>query len=64
MYTTIALVSTYALLTFTATFLAAYRFGNMRILAVAPVAYFLVHVGYAIGFILGSFSRDVVSLVQ
>jgi len=58
MYATLLLVSSYCALAFISAFFAAYRFKDVKMVLVAPVTYVLVHVGYAIGFILGLFSRD------
>lgn len=58
MYATVLLVSSYGVLAFVSAFLVAYRFRDIKIMVVAPITYVLVHIGYAIGFILGWFSRD------
>lgn len=57
-YATLLLVSSYCALAFISGLFAANRSKDMKMVLVAPVAYVLVHVGYAIGFILGLFSRD------
>lgn len=58
MYATLLLVSSYCALAVTSALFAAYRFKDIKMVLVAPVTYVLVHVGYAIGFILGLFSRN------
>lgn len=58
LHATLLLVSSYCALAFISAFLATYRFKDIRMVLVAPVTYVLVHVGYAIGFILGFFSHD------
>jgi len=58
MYATLLLVSSYCALSFISAFFAAHRFKDIQMVLVAPVTYVLVHVGYAIGFISGLFSRD------
>jgi glycosyltransferase involved in cell wall biosynthesis len=57
-YATLLLVSSYCVLTLLSAFLAAYRFRDIKMVLVAPVAYFLVHVGYASGFISGLFGHE------
>jgi glycosyltransferase involved in cell wall biosynthesis len=57
MYATLLLASSYCALAFLSAFFAAYRFKDIKMVLVAPVTYVLVHVGYAIGFISGLFSR-------
>ena len=58
MYATLLPVSSYCALAFISAFFAAYRFKDIKMVLVAPVTYVLVHVGYAVGFILGLFSRN------
>lgn len=58
LYATLLLVSSYCALAVTSALFAAYRFNDIKMVLVAPVTYVLVHVGYAIGFILGLFSRN------
>jgi len=58
LYATLLLVSSYCALAVTSALFAAYRFKDIKMVLVAPVTYVLVHVGYAIGFILGLFSRN------
>lgn len=58
LHVTLLLVS-YCALAFVSAFFAAYRFKDIKMVLVAPVTYVLVHVGYAIGFILGLFGRYV-----
>jgi len=58
MYVTLLLISSYCALAVISAFFAACQFRDKRMVLVAPVTYFLVHVGYAVGFILGLFSRD------
>jgi len=58
MYVTLLLASSYCALAVISALFAAYQFKDIKMVLVAPVTYFLVHVGYAIGFILGLFSRD------
>lgn len=58
MYVTLLLVSSYFALSFISAFFVAYRFKDIKMVLVAPVTYVLVHVGYAIGFISGLFSRN------
>jgi len=55
---TLLLVSSYFALAFISAFFTAYQSKDRKMVLVAPVTYVLVHVGYAIGFILGLFSRD------
>jgi len=55
---TLLLVCFYCGLTLISVLFAAYEFKDMKMLLVAPVSYVLVHVGYAVGFILGLFRRD------
>jgi len=58
LYATLLLVSSYCALAVTSALFAAYRFKDIKMVLVAPVTYVLVHVGYAIGFILGLSSRN------
>lgn len=58
MYATLLLVSSYCALSFISAFFAVHRFKDIKMVLVAPMTYVLVHVGYAIGYILGLFSRD------
>jgi glycosyltransferase involved in cell wall biosynthesis len=58
LYATLLLVSSYCALAFISALFAAYRFKDIKMVLVAPVTYVLVHVGYAIGFILGLASRN------
>jgi len=58
MYATVLLVASYGALAFVSALLAAYQFRDIKMMAIAPVTYILVHTGYAIGFILGLFSRN------
>jgi len=58
LYATLLLVSSYCALAVTSALFAAYRFKDIKMVLVAPVTYVLVHVGYAIGFILGLFNRN------
>jgi glycosyltransferase involved in cell wall biosynthesis len=55
---TILLVSSYCALAFLCAFWATYRFKDIKMVLLAPVTYFTVHVSYATGFISGLFSRD------
>ena len=64
MYATALLIAFYSVLAFVSALLVTYRFRDVKIVAIAPVTYILVHTGYAIGFISGLFSRDVESQVR
>jgi glycosyltransferase involved in cell wall biosynthesis len=55
---TILLVSCYCALTFLCGFWATYRFRDIKMVLLAPVTYFTVHVSYATGFISGLFVHD------
>ena len=63
MYATLLLVSSYCALSFLSAFFAAHQFKDVKMMLVAPVTYVLVHIGYALGFILGLFSRNADSRV-
>jgi glycosyltransferase involved in cell wall biosynthesis len=58
-YAALLLVSSYCALAFISALFAAYRSRDTKMVLVSLVAYVLVHMGYAIGFILGLFRRDV-----
>ena len=58
-YASLFLIVSYGALAFISAFLAAYRFRDKKMVVLAPATYFLAHVGYALGFVLGLFSRDV-----
>lgn len=58
MYAALLLVSSYCALAFISTLFVAYRSRDTKMVLVASVAYVLVHVGYAVGFILGLFRRS------
>ena len=64
MYGTILLIISYIALAFVSALLAAYRFRDMRMVAIAPVTYILVHIGYATGFISGLLSHNTKSCVK
>jgi glycosyltransferase involved in cell wall biosynthesis len=58
LYAVLFLGFSYCALAFISSIFVAYRSKDVRIVLVALAAYFLVHVGYGTGFILGFFSRD------
>jgi len=58
MLATVLLVGSYGASALVSALLAAYQFRDMKMLAIAPLTYILVHTGYAIGFISGLFSRN------
>jgi cellulose synthase/poly-beta-1,6-N-acetylglucosamine synthase-like glycosyltransferase len=57
-YMAIVFISVYTALAFLFGLLAAYRFRDIKMVALAPVTYLIGHVGYAIGFIWGLFKRE------
>lgn len=59
MYLTGLLFSLYGIMTLISAFLAAHRFKDIKMVVVAPVAYVITHIGYAIGFISGMITRHV-----
>ena len=58
MHVTGLLFSLYGIVALISAFLAAHRFKDIKMALLAPIAYVVTHVGYAIGFILG-LTRDV-----
>jgi len=59
LYITGFLLFLYIVMIFLSTLVVAYRFRNIGLVVLAPVAYVTVQAGYAIGFILGMVKREV-----
>jgi cellulose synthase/poly-beta-1,6-N-acetylglucosamine synthase-like glycosyltransferase len=59
MFVTQLLIVAYVLLVLASACLVTYHFKDLRLLVIAPIAYVVTHVGYAIGFIHGLVKRTV-----